>query len=78
MATTTQGVVVMDGYSYSWTQSYPGWPRPTLTKEQAAYTLATLLIMHEIDELVDKGLTCSEADAILKRIANNSKGKPNA
>lgn len=63
----------MNGYSYSWTQPYPGWPRQTLTKEQAAYTLATLLVMHEIDELVDKGLTHPDADAILKNIANNSK-----
>jgi hypothetical protein len=60
-------------YSYSWTQPYDNWPRPSLTKEQAAYTLATLLIMNEIDKMIDKGLTCPEADAILKTIVNNSK-----
>lgn len=64
--------------SMRWSQPYTAWPRPTLTASQAAFSLATLLVMYELDKEVDKRLTYPEAEAILKNIANNSKGKPNA
>jgi hypothetical protein len=65
-------------YTYSWSQPYNGWPRATLTPSQAAYTLAMLLIMHELDKDIDEKLTYPEAEAIIKAIANNSRGASNA
>jgi hypothetical protein len=68
----------MSNYKFSWSQPYNGWPRVTLTPGQAAYTLAMLLAMHELDKEIDKSLTYPEAEAIIKTIANNSRGQQNA
>lgn len=61
----------MQGYSFSWTQPYHGWY--VAPKDHARALLDELLRLHEIDKMVDKGLTHPDADAILKHIANNSK-----
>lgn len=53
----------MNGYSFTWTQSYPGWPTQSNNAEMA--------IIEAIDRLVDSGLTHPVADAILKSLINN-------